>query len=204
MNRALLVLALLAIPTAARAEQLELDAFVPHVNVGFEGSGGGDTVSALVRTHIGASKSFGNTHWRPSIGIGATFGYGLLSVTDPRALDGSVDIGYLDYGPELQVGMRIGNGGMVDNRVFASFAYLKTDLDDRLMLDAVGNVGGTRGMRMSIGASWADRMGNFAARSDSKEDDYNWVIMLLPQQVELGWERSAGSDRLGVTLSYGI
>jgi hypothetical protein len=50
-----------------------------------------------------------------------------------------------------------------------------------------------------------------AASTETRYDDegkrhenVDWLILLLPQQVELGWERSAGSDRIGLTLSYGI
>jgi hypothetical protein len=90
------------------------------------------------------------------IGGGATLGLGKLSVDDPRALDGSVDIRYFDYGPEAQLGVRFVNGGIVDTRMFASFAYLRTELDERLMIDAVGGV--QRGNAvLSAGATAYDR-----------------------------------------------
>jgi len=176
-----------------------------HLNVGIEANGAPNVASAILRTHVGISWALGRGRVRPMIGGGATFGYGALSVGDPRALDGTVAIGYLDYGPEAQIGLRFVDGGAVDMRVFASFAYLSTDLDDRLMLDAVGGVGGTRGMRAMLGLNWADRQAQAAAPDHTgKGGDADWLIMLLPQQVELGWIRSAGSDRVGITLSYGI
>jgi len=136
---------------------------------------------------------------RPMIGGGATLGLGKLSVHDPRALDGSVDIRYFDYGPQVQLGLRFVNGGIVDTRVFASFAYLRTELDERLRIDAVGGVGGNRGMRASLGMNWAD----YPGRDDGRRGT-DYLLLLLPQQLELGWMRSAGSDRLGITMSYGI
>ncbi|MGE0867862.1 MAG: hypothetical protein AB7P03_04845 [Kofleriaceae bacterium] len=35
-------------------------------------------------------------------------------------------------------------------------------------------------------------------------DRHARLELLLPSQAELGWTRSAGSDRIGVTLGYGI
>lgn len=171
--------------------------FVPHINTGLEGGTNGDIASLVWRTHVGLSYALGGGRIRPTIGGGATFGWGTLSAADARALDGTVDVGYLDLGPELQVGLRFADGGVVDTRVFASAAYLRTDLDERLMLDAVGGIGGTRGMRFSVGVNWADQI------VKSRSEDAFWWF-LLPQQAELQWTDSAGSRRMGVTLSYGI
>lgn len=176
----------------------------PHANIGFEALGGANAFSAGFRGHVGVDKAFGSGRVQPSIGIGGTFGLASLSVSDPRALDGTVTIGHADWGPEVQLGARWVDGGIVDTRVFASFAYLYTDLDDRLMLDAIDGVGGTRGMRASLGGNWADRQGRAAIRDDNEKDSLNWMIMLAPQQVEITFERSGGSDRYGVTFSYGL
>lgn len=204
------IAAALAAPSLARADEpLDREQFAPHVNIGSEAMGGGGMATFVARAHVGISKAFGTTRVRPSLGVGVTFGGGVLNVDDPRALSGTLDLGYVDYGPELQVGMRWGNGGLVDNRLFASVAFLRTELDDRLMIDAVEGVGGTRGMRASLGLSWADAAGRLAAEetydsSRNRTESWNWAILFLPQQIELGWERSAGSDRIGLTLSYGI
>jgi hypothetical protein len=46
-------------------------------------------------------------------------------------------------------------------------------------------------------------MGEVAA-STTRSKGGNWLVLLVPQQLEVTWERSCGSDRYGVTLSYGI
>jgi len=169
-----------------------------HMNAGVEILGGSGVSSSGLRTHLGMDKSIGTWRVQPSLGLGITFAYGALRVDDLRALDGRVSIGYRDWGPEAQLGLRWVNGGIVDTRVFASFSYLRVDLDSRLMLDAVEGVEGSRGMRATIGASWADRI------VSDRSGDLDWLLIFAPQQVEAGWLRSAGSDRFGVTLSYGI
>lgn len=168
-----------------------------HINAGSELLGGRGISSSGLRTHLGLDKSIGRSRIQPSLGMGVTFAYGSLHVEDARSLDGRVSLGYRDWGPEAQLGVRWANGGIVDTRVFASFSYLRVDLDSRLMLDAVANVGGDRGMRATLGASWADRL-------VTRRGDLAWLLIFAPQQVEAGWLRSAGSDRFGLTFSYGI
>ena len=177
----------------------------PHVNGGLELMGGGGAFSAGFRGHLGLDKSIGVERMQPMFGIGVTFGAGVLSVSDPRGLDGSVTLGHMDFGPEAQVGVRWVNGGLVDTRLFASFAYLHTRLDHRLMLDAVHGVEGTTGMRATIGFNWADRIFSGSHEHHGGKDiDLGWLAVFAPQQIEIGWERSAGSDRGGVTLGWGI
>lgn len=202
------VLIAMCIPSVAAAETLDDHSapFSPHANIGFELLGG-EATSIGFRTHIGVDKAVGTGRVRPSLGVGGTFGLATLSIADARALDGTVNVGQFDWGPEVQLGLRWVDGGIVDTRLFASFAYLHVDLDDRLMLDPIAGVGGDRGLRASLGASWADAMGRAVDRDmrrGDKEGAYSWLMFLAPQQAELSWMRSAGSDRVGVTLSYGI
>lgn len=171
-----------------------------HANAGVEILGGSGVSSSGLRTHLGMDKSIGTWHVQPDLALGVTFSYAALGVEDARALDGTVSIGYRDWGPEAQLGLRWVDGGIVDTRVFASFSYLRVDLDSRLMLDAVEGVGGNRGMRATIGATWADRV--FRDRGENTGID--WLLLFAPQQVEAGWLRSAGSDRFGATLSWGF
>jgi hypothetical protein len=171
-----------------------------HANAGVEILGGSNVTSSGLRTHLGIDKSVGTSHVQPDLALGVTFSYAALGVSDARALDGTVSIGYRDWGPEAQLGLRWVDGGIVDTRVFASFSYLRVDLDSRLMLDAVEGVGGNRGMRATIGATWADRV----FRDRGENSGLDWLLLFAPQQVEAGWLRSAGSDRYGVTLSWGF
>jgi hypothetical protein len=177
----------------------------PHANLGLELLGGSGAWSLSSRGHAGITAALGHGRVRPSIGAGATFAAGELDVADPRALSGSVSIGYYEAGPELRLGLRWVDGGLVDPQLFASFAYLRTDLDHRLMLDAVEGVGGKRGMRAALGVNWAQHMGQIAAASGKdKDSDLDWVVLILPDQAEVSWERSCGFDRVGLTLGWGI
>lgn len=179
----------------------------PHINTGVEILGGPEARSVAWRTHVGLSIPLGyRGRIRPTVGFGGTFALGSLTVEDPRALSGAVSIGYYEVGPEARIGLRWVDGGIVDPQVFASFAYLRTTLDERLMLDAVDGVEGTRGMRAAIGANWAQPQMRAVANTDGRKDsDLSGLLLLLvPNQAELTWERSCGSERIGVTLSYGI
>lgn len=200
--RILVALACLAPAIALAEPEAPQAGFAPHVNAGVEIMGGPRASSAAFRGHIGIDQSLGRQELQPMIGLGATLGAGALVVSDPRGLDGSVSLGYLDYGPELQLGVRWVNGGMVDSRLFASLAYVHTELDDRLMLDPIAGVGGTNGVRATLGFNWADRQLGHDSSGDRHE--FGWLMVFVPQQVEVGWERSAGSDRGGVTLGWGI
>jgi len=165
-----------------------------YFDVGGEALAAGNGVSTDgMRLHGGLTQAFGDGSVRPFIGAGGTFGGGNLHKDDMRALSGTLSLGYLEYGPEAMVGVRFVDGGYLDTRVFASAAYLFTNIDQRIAIDAVDGVGNTsRGFRAAIGANWADRFEN------------SWILYLLPQQIEVDYERSLGTARYGVTLSYGI
>ena len=195
--------AIMATTAGAVADPGDAHRVTPHATVGGEVLVGAETLSAGARSHVGADLVLGDAGVRPSLGVGATIGFGQLSADDPRALDGSVDFGYLDYGPELALGLRWVDGGLVDTRVFVSAAYLVTDLDDRLMLDPIDGVGGTRGLRAAIGANWADAMWRIAGQDRSKNSG-DFVLYFMPTQAELAWVRSGGSDRFGATLAWGF
>jgi hypothetical protein len=81
--------------------------------------------------------------------------------------------------------------------VFGSFALLRTELDRRLMFDSVGGVAGATGTRAGLGVNWAGRIPR------AKPGD-GWILLLLPQQIEVNRIDSAGSTRWGVTFAYGI
>jgi hypothetical protein len=208
--RSAYVTAIVVAATTALAQAAPGDgsAIQPHASAGGEVAGGGGALSAGFRGHAGADWAPRGDGVRPTLGVGATLGFSELSIDDPRALDGTVAVGLLDYGPEVQLGLRWADGGLVDARVFVSAAYLITDLDDRLMLDPIAGVGGTRGWRATIGGNWGDPMWRSGRERDGgvddDDDDAAWLVYLLPSQAELGWIRSGGSDRFGVTLAWGF
>lgn len=206
--RTLLLLAIalvLSLRTGTAAADPERVPLGFHATIGVELMGGGQVLSTSTRGAASIDVPLLRGHLQPTIGAGATVALGSLSVEDPRALSGSLSLGYFEYGPEMRLGLRFVNGGVIDKQLFASLAYLRTTLDDRLMLDAVDGVGGTRGMRASVGFNYADKMIEWALPENGERDTaMNLLLLLAPQQVEVTWERSCGSDRTGVTLSWGI
>lgn len=193
--RTIFLVTLFAAATPAHADQLNV-----HANGGLEILGGADALSVGFRAHAGIGRSFGTGNVQPTLSAGGTFGYANLGVSDPRALSGTVHLGLLEYGPEVTVGLRFANGGWADSRVFVSGAWTFVDVDDRLMLDAIDGVEGGQGKRLGIGANWCDRL----LRYESGRKQSEVLMLFLPQQIELTFERSAGSDRYGATLSWGI
>ncbi|MEO8698915.1 MAG: hypothetical protein ABI867_02695 [Kofleriaceae bacterium] len=162
MDRLACALVLIACPAHAD------NPVMPHVNAGLEVMGGDAAIELASRVHLGASRSFGAGTLRPSLGFGITFAAGYLE-----------DIPYRDVGPELQVGLRVGDGGLVDNRVFAAAAVLQT------------------GMRLSLGASIAGLVKDL-------HTPHGYLLIVMPQQLELAWTRDDGANRFGAVLSYGI
>lgn len=203
MNRTTFALALSVVglaPGLASADDQPGIAWSPHASVSLEIVGGGDQLAVIGRLQTGASVALGTGKVRPIAGFGATLGLGSVSFDDPRALDGSVSLGMVDYGPQLQLGVRWGNGGWVDNRAFASVAYLRTSVDDRVRYDPIVGADQTWGVRASIGASWAGYVGDELAG----DDQTSLLLAFLPQQTEVVWHRSLGADHFGVAFGWGF
>ena len=169
--------------------------------------GGSGGFSAGFRGRALVGTAFGSSSVRPMIAVGGTFGSGYLSVSDMRALDGSVSLALTTFGPEAQLGLRFANGGFVDNRIYGSFAVLHVNKDRRLALDAVPGVSDSnqRGYRAAIGAVWIDAIVKSASEQHyGRDHEFDFLTVLLPSQAELAWERDAGSDRYGVMFGWGL
>jgi hypothetical protein len=207
MSTRFFVLAALCVPALAQAEPFPDSSVTVHVVAGAEMLGGGGGFSAGFRGHALVGSSIGSRSVRPSFAVGGTFGSGYLSVSDMRALDGSVSLALTTFGPEAQLGLRFANGGHVDNRIYGSFAVLHVNKDRRLALDAVPGVSDSnqRGYRASFGASWIDALVSKASETPYRRDDMADILtILLPSQAELAFERDAGSARYGVMLGWGL
>jgi hypothetical protein len=207
LSLSLAVASTVAAASPAHADAVDSTRTTLQLAAGVEMLGGAAT-SAGFRGRALVGTALGDGAVRPELAFGATFGAGTLSVADMRALDGRLSLSLRTMGPEARVGLRFVDGGFVDNRVYASFALLKVDLDRRLAFDAVPGVSdaSTRGLRAAIGGSWADSWGKKLGSCCSGRDDSLVLLFLLlaPQQAELSWERDAGSDRFGVMFGYGI
>lgn len=177
------------------------DRLAVHLTAGAEGTGGQGAIGGGFRGTAGLGWQLGRGHVRPEVGGGVVFGGGAIGVDDPRALDGTLELSYWTVGPQAQLGLRIGDGGRFDTRVFATGALLKVGLDDRLRFDHVPGVSGSpdRGVRASLGANWVGPVWR-----DCDHTQSCMITGLLPNQAELVYEQDAGSARVGVALSWGI
>ena len=177
-----------------------------HLDAGFELLGGramsyGFRGQALVGARIGHGDR------RLTLAVGATYGSGELEVDDRRGLDGTVTLDLADWGPEAQAGIDFTHGTLAGSRLFASFALLHVTTDSRLRLDMVPGVApGGGGTRAAIGMNFAQLLLDAGENTaHGKDAPGGWCLAVLtPQQVEVGWERDAGSDRVGVAMSWGI
>ena len=174
------------------------------LNGGLELTGGDGAFASAFRGRALIAGSLGSGAVRPQLAIGGTFSAGNIWLDDPRALDGSLSLGYATYGAEAQAGLRFANGGFVDSRIYASLAVFKVSTDERLMYDHVPGISNAapHGFRAAIGATWVDRL--IATDDDCHRDRCRPLSILLPHHVELAYERSAGSGRMGVFLGWGI
>lgn len=156
---------LLLLPAIAHADDR------PHVNAGLEIGVGADSTLLAGRVHGGASHAFGTGRIRPSIAVGATLGVG--RVERMRTMRSR----YVDYGPEVQLGVEVAGNGLLANRAFASVAYVDG------------------GWRLGLGANIAELAGRAA-----REPGRGVLLVVMPQQIEITWS----AHRVGVTFSYGI
>lgn len=161
-------------------------------NIGGEALWGtGGSYSGGVRVHGGYGRSFGDGHIQPTVTIGATAALG--AVRDPADPDRS--LGLYELGPELSLALRFADGGWADKRVFVNAAAL----------GPLGN-GGT-GFRLGAGVNWLDAIVDVMDDAQSQAyGDHRDAIMyaILPDQLELAWERSVESDRFGVVVAWGL
>jgi hypothetical protein len=195
-------------PASARADGPRPDF---HLTGGAEVEGASGIISTSFRGQALVGAQLGSGRIRPSIAAGVVFSDGALYVEDPRAVTGSVAIGYQSVGPVMQLGLHMHDGDDHETAfVFASAAHLHTSTDTRLMLDAVpGITGGTGiGMRASLGVNWARGVAHLVDEglSHAKESGgaVAFLLFCLPQQLELTVERDTGSTRAGATFSWGF
>ena len=195
------ILAFLLAPALARAEPEP----IYHANAGFEFLGGnalsyGFRAQALVGMRVGTGGA------RVAFAAGGTYSKDELQVHDVRGLDGSVTVDLGSYGPEALVGIDLEDGTLGGTELYSSFALLHVDPDPRLKLDMLPGVSSDGGTRAAVGANFAHAVGRYLVGDgmESKEDAGRMLVLLLPQQVEVAWERDAGSSRVGVALSWGL
>ena len=168
------------------------------------GEGGTDTLG--FRHNLGITRNLApDASVSPSIGVLLTFGSSYISVNDVRALNGSLKIGQLDFGAGAQLGLSVHRVGFAESRLFVTAALLRVVVDDRLRFDQVAGIVDTPyGYRATAGINWFSTLVGNSAEHDHDKADLSWLAILLPHQLEFAWQRSAGSDRYGVALSWGF
>lgn len=189
--------ALLALPLTAHAGQPSLTA-----NGGLEFLGSGDATSAGLRMHAGYGRSFGAGSVQPTLSLGATFGWSSLRVDDPSTPEGAVSLTLLEVGPEVTFALRFANGGWADNRVFVTGAWMYVGVDEEVRGMAVPGVEAGHAMRFGVGVNWVGSVARAVAESPPKTaGQFLWI---MPQQLEIVFERSGGFDRYGAVLAWGL
>jgi len=168
---------------------------------------GPDSGSVAFRGYAGLAFDVGS--WRGGrawVGGGVHYGNGLLYVSDPRALDGTVELSYWTVGPELRLGLADVDGGLTDTTLYVAATLLHAGVDPRLVLDPVGDVAGGWGGRAAIGLTapdaWSKREHDDCC--SHHDDDLDLLYALMPNNLELSWEHAAGGDRFGVGLGWGF
>lgn len=199
--RTFVIAALVLAPALAHADSDTLF----HVSAGFEPEGGTTGVYSLAfRGQALLGNAFGSGSVRTELAAGATLGAGQLFAQDPRALSNAVGLDMTTFGPELQVAFQFYDHEVATTRLFASFAYLHLELDQRLALDPIAGVSNdANGARGSIGVNYARTLFHKMDCESMNHCDTLFAF-LLPTQAEFAVEHDAGSTRYGATLSWGI
>jgi hypothetical protein len=191
-----------AAATPARADRLGLI----HGEAAMQIAGAEDVVSASFRGYLGVALPVGapQGRWQHWIGGGGHLGSGVLYVDDPRALDGAVELGFSTMGPELRAGVAHLDGGYVNSQLYVAAARTRVGVDERLMLDRVDGVVGGAGTRIAVGATFPDKWLAAVIASEDGSGELTLAAIILPHAIELSWEDSAGSRRIGVSFGFGI
>jgi hypothetical protein len=192
-----LLVVTVAAPAVARADQPSL-----HANAGLEMAGGSGVFGAGLRLHAGYGRSFGTGALQPTLAVGATFGWSSLRVEDPDAVEGKASVPVFEAGPELVVALRFAEGGWADNHLFVTAAWMYATADDEVQGHVIPGVESGGALRFGIGASWVGTVVDTVSESPPKSP--GTFMWLVPQQLELVFVRSAGFDRYGAVLAWGI
>lgn len=188
---------MLAAVPVAHADQASL-----HANGGLEVLGSGNAFGAGMRFHAGYGRSFGAGSMQPTIALGGTFGWGSLRVDDPGASEGRTSLTSIEAGPELTLALRFADGGWADNHVFATAAWMYAGVRGEPQGRTVPGLDEGSAMRFGLGVSWVGTTVRTVRGSPAKsEGAFMWLV---PQQLELVFERSAGFDRYGAVVAWGL
>jgi len=172
-----------------------------QVNGGFELGVGPGRTSTVFRMAALAGGSFGSGSVRPQFAIGGVFSAGTLWHWSEDSRGRQTDYG--TYGGELQLGLRFVDGGYIDSRLYLSAAAFRVRLAEGAR-DAWSSA--SPGYRFGIGTTFADRLGGvWRDRNQDRRTREHWyVLLLIPHHYEIAYERSAGSDRVGVMVGWGL
>jgi len=170
-----------------------------HLEAAATVEGSGTITSVAFRGYLGVSLQQPGEGARGFIGAGAHLGSGVLDVKDPRAADQYLELSFETLGPEARLGAVFVDGGYVDTQLYVAIAPLQVGVDPRLMYDRVDGIHGGSGLRVAVGATYADRL--VRTIGNGQGDVY---LLMLPETFELVWEKSAGSIRGGASFGWGF
>jgi hypothetical protein len=150
-----------------------------HASVAVETSAGDGGGAVGFRGAMSYDVLHGNgDSLRPALGVGATLGGTGRDVQMSSK-------GIWDVGAMITASLRFHTVGvLVDRRLFASAA----------LLSDFGPMSTEAGARFSIGGNW------FAAAAEH----HNAWLLILPQQLEVYYQRQLGDHRYGLAIAYGF
>lgn len=182
-----------------------------HLNTGIEIASGSEETVLANRSKLAIGYVHGHDRIRPELTIGGTLGRGALWSSSPVGT-GTLMSGYTDYGPELQLGIRIGEGHLYDDRIYASAAVLRTRSEPmgqpttrvatRIALGLNATGFHARSYRRARSEELAQRAA--ALDEDDRPMQTAWMRWLLPQQGEVGWVRDDAGNRFVFSVSWGL
>jgi hypothetical protein len=163
-----------------------------------------DTAAIDLRLFVGwlhAWRPFGGGNTRPFVALGALGGSGVISVDDPRGLDGSVTVGRHHVGAEARLGLVRGEA---ERPVDLYLAVAGMRLFASRLSDRLPEAGGAFALRLAAGVALP---GSWWARRQLSSCTDNSCIpvglgLLLPNTLEITAELGSTFRRLGFALGY--
>lgn len=200
---ALAACAVCCLGSPARAERL-----VPWRVMAGLGAHFGRESTLDVRGFAGGvvSEDRSGTGFRRFVALGAVGGFGSASIDDPRGVDGKVSAWRNFVGAELRLG-----DAWVDEKSTRSVDFYLALTGARVFASRLSQrlpeAGGAFGGRVAVGAaiprSWHVTDHVFAPKScDGGICGIGLLLLLVPNTLELDYERAASANRAGLVIGY--
>jgi hypothetical protein len=170
--------------------------------IGGEQASDGRITSETLRATAGIAATFARTrvldNVRPRPTVGALVTASIGDLDDDLGGGRHRKLGYLDVGILLDVGLRAGDPAYWNDRVYDRLFLTFGPLLTHEWEGSDPAVHGTLGLRAALGFNFAKLW------YDIYTHDWSVYALICPQQWEVVWDGTAGSNRFGVAFSWGI